>query len=86
MKVKGDGYSLIWDDKLRNVMFFTHKSQIQLFGTPTTGTNKVNSIAIKESGNISLSNWYINYTGIKFVYCVNDKNDEYKIIVATKDK
>jgi hypothetical protein len=86
MKVKSDGYSAIWDDKLRNVMFFTHKSQIQLFSTPVTGTNKVNSIAIKESGNISPSSWYINYTGIKFVYCVNDKSDECKIIVAVEDK
>jgi hypothetical protein len=83
MKVKDDGYSSIWDDKSRKIMFVTHKCKIQLLGTFTT---KVNNITIKESGNISLSNWYINYTGIKFVHCVNDKNDEYEIIVAVEDK
>jgi hypothetical protein len=86
MKVKDDGYCSIWDDKSRKIMFFTHKCKIQLFGTSTTYANKVNNITIKESGSISQSSLYYNFTFIKFVLCVDDERDEYEINVAVEDK
>jgi hypothetical protein len=67
-------------------VFFTHKYKIQLFGTPTTDTNKINNITIKESGHVSQDELYTTRTSINFVYCLNDKNDEYEINVAVKDR
>jgi len=76
----------IWDDKSRKVMFFTHKCKIHLLGTSTTNANKLNNITMKESGRVLRGEMYIHYTFIKFVYCLNGKNDEYEINVAVKDE
>ena len=85
MQVKCTNNS-IWDYKSRRVMSFTQNCKIQLFGTSTTNTDKINNITIKDSGRILRSEMDIHYTFIRFVCPWSGKNDEYEINVAVRDE
>jgi hypothetical protein len=81
------GHNLIWDDKSRRIMFFTHKCDVHLFGAATADVDKLSSVTIHKSGYISRYKLKFNHTSfIRFICRWRVQNYEYEINVAIDDK